>query len=121
MASLNIIGETEEKWVLKRTYLDRSMIIDKSVAPIEQKQVLAFDEATGKLVKYDKAGAGTIAYPFTVYTGESKETITEDFKGTVLAFGSVVDKSKIVGIEEADIVGKHRLYLAGIMLEEVNG
>lgn len=121
MAEHFTIGSTVEKVILSRQNLDRLVLIDKSVGAIQEGQVLALNTVTGKIVKYDKASADSKEI-FTVYTGNGlTEASTDDFKDTVASFGTIVDKSKVIGIEATDYVGLHKLYLAGIFLEEVNG
>ena len=121
MAEHFTIGSTVEKVILSRQNLDRLLLIDKSVGAIQEGQVLALNETTGKLVKYDPTSADAKG-AFTVYTGNGlEEASTEDFKDTVASFGTIVDKSKVIGIEATDYAGFHKLYLAGIFLEEVDG
>lgn len=114
------IGKSSEKVVLSRQNKDKLVLIDKSVGAIKEGQVLALNETTGKLVKYDPTSAGAKGI-FTIYTGNEVTTVTEDFQDTIASFGTIVDKSKVIGIEETDYAGLHKLYLAGIYLEEVNG
>lgn len=121
MAEHYVIGQTKEKVVLSRQNLDKVALIDKSVGLIKVGQVLALNETSGKLVKYAAASADAKG-AFTIFTGtEPTEVPTEDFKDTVACFGTVVDKAKVIGIEETDYAGHHKLYLAGIYLEEVLG
>lgn len=121
MAEHFIIGQSMEKFVIFREKLDRLVKIDKSVGQIQEGQVLAMNETTGKLVKYDP-NVSEASGAFTVYTGCGLSEIpTEDFEDTVASFGTIVDKSKVIGIEENDYAGLHKLYLAGIYLEEVKG
>lgn len=121
MADHFTVGSTVEKVILFREKKDTLFLIDKSVGTIKEGQVLALNETTGKLVKYDPASADA-KDAFTVYTGNGlEEASTEDFKDTVASFGTIVDSSKVIGIEATDYTGLHKLYLAGIFLEEVNG
>ncbi|MBN1469534.1 MAG: hypothetical protein JXM74_04670 [Fusobacteriaceae bacterium] len=115
------IGKSSEKVVLSRQNKDKLVLIDKSVGAIKEGQVLALNETTGKLVKYDPTSAEAKG-AFTIYTGNDlTDAYTEDFQDTIASFGTIVDKSKVIGIEETDYAGLHKLYLAGIYLEEVNG
>jgi hypothetical protein len=121
MASLTLVEENDyDKLVLGNTQLDRLCLIDKAVGKIAHGQVLALDISTGKLVNYDPAVEGAKGV-FTVYTGQTLADVpTADFIGTTACFGTRVDKSKLVGIElTTDFEGQHKLYLAGILLEEV--
>lgn len=122
MAKIIDLGKAEDdKLILSRTHLDRVMIIDKTVGAIKVGQVLAMNPTTGKLVKYDKASADAKEV-FTIYTGDNfEEEQSADFEATVLATGSIVNKDYVIGLEETDFLGKHKLYLAGILLEEVFG
>lgn len=121
MARLDIVGEVNyDKLVLVRTHMDRLNLIDKAVGALEEGQVLAMSATTGKLVKYDSTSADAKG-AYTVYTGETlKEASATDFLGTTACFGTRVDKAKVKGIvQETDFEGLHKLYLAGILLEEV--
>ena len=100
MAEHFTIGQSTEK-------LDRLAKIDKSVGQIQEGQVLAMNETTGKLVKYDP-NVSEASGAFIVYTGCGLSEIpTEDFEDTVASFGTIVDKSKVIGIEENDYAGLH--------------
>lgn len=122
MAKIIDLGRAEDdKLILSRTHLDRVMIIDKSVGAIQVGQVMAMNPTTGKLVKYNKASADAKEI-FTIYTGEKFEAEQpNDFEATVLATGSIVNKEYVIGLDAGDFLGKHKLYLAGIILEEVFG
>lgn len=122
MAKLVSLGSVEDnKLVLQREHLDRSYVIDKSAGKIEYGQVLAFNSTTGKCVTYDPASADGKEV-FTIYTGDTlTEAPTADFEGSVLARNSLVNKEYVKGIDlEKDFEGVQKLYLAGIILEEVN-
>ncbi len=115
------IGRSSEKVILSRQNQDRLVLIDKSVGVIQEGQVLALNETTGKLVKYDPTSADAKGV-FTVYTGNGlKDAPSEDFQDTIASFGTRIDKTKVIGIKETDYAGLQKLYLAGIYLEEVNG